>query len=163
MARSKREKMIVYHGTWSSAPPHEKIMPKSVFHAGTLNSAYTRIGDTMPRYRNNPTGETIHAYEIQPHAPMGMMTYTDPDRNKVSAKYFDDSVSKTADNYASDQLDVSKGDNTKRIRKYVNLIEDPGDMSYLIPKDFVESGYVRYLGPQFVNWQQVTHSAVKDA
>ena len=72
-----------------------------------------------------------------------MMQYEDP---------YEPSYTPKNNPYVMD-MQVNTGEDwtnpPQQILKYTNRFEDKGSTSYVIPKHFVERGYVKYLGDQF--------------
>lgn len=127
---------IVYHGTWSSYPPHAY---GKGFHAGTLKSVQDRFesGEGTP-HRDVDFGIwTTHAYDIGPETHVDPTVYRDPDAGDT----YDDDIWKGREwNYLPR---TASG-----VHQYINDHEDRGSTSYLISPDHPK---MRYLGPQFHN------------
>lgn len=125
---------IVYHGTWSSRPPHEY---GSSFHAGTKQAARDRLfsGENIPEGEGHR--QAIHAYEIYSDSQISSRMYSDPD--------------------AGDTYEDIWGDRPRRflpkrsnkIVQYLNDHEDRGSISYIIPSEMVKSGMIKHLGAQW--------------
>ena len=121
---------IVYHGTFSEAPPHDWL--QDTFHAGTLRATDDRSYDQiMAGEIEEPAIRRVHAYEILDNAPMSRREWSDPDV-EVKGDY-------------SPNVPEHK---TNRIYPYKNMREDHGSISYVIPSEFV-GNYVKHLGVQF--------------
>lgn len=121
---------IVYHGTFSDAPPHDWF--QDTFHAGTMRSTDDRSADQiMGGEIETPAIRRVHAYEISDSAPMSRREWSDPDV-VVKGDY-------------SPNVPEHK---TNRIYPYKNLREDYGSTSYVIPSGFVGK-HVKHLGVQF--------------
>lgn len=113
----------VYHGSWSSLPPHRYERQNS-FHAGTLASAYERIENinyfaTENLYKDKRA--EIHHYQIRSRP--SMLEYDDPQQT-----YEPDHI---------DMLRAPEENNTNIIYKYRNRYEDKNSTSFVIPSKFV--------------------------
>lgn len=163
MAKKDPTKIKVYHTSPSPTPPHvlasddEKykkrlgLTPRGGFHAGTINAALDRSllmhASAEQDFYSDPDNEDssngpdfttyLHTYEINKRP--SMVTYEDP-----HMAGYDESSS--ADDYIED-LRVNEH-STKNINKYRNRWEDPGSISYVIPHQLVQSGYVKHLSTQ---------------
>lgn len=145
MARKlkKSDRFTIFHGSYSDKPPHE-YDSEPAFHAGTFDAALDRLASSEQDASdagmdiNNPK---MHAYEV--HVQPSMMQYEDPYEPSHTPKnkpYMTEMQVNTGENWESAP---------QRILKYTNRFEDKGSTSYVIPKHFVEQGYVKYLGNQF--------------
>lgn len=119
---------IVYHGTFSHNAPH--LVDQPTFHAGTKQSAKERLWEAEALTKGGIA--TVHGYEINENAPMSRSKWSDPHIDERNPH---------------DPL-VPENE-TSKIYPYTNEYEDVGSTSYVIPRGFVKSGHVRYLGPQF--------------
>lgn len=167
-----KPRRVVYHGTWSRAYPHSTDQPE--FHAGTYQAALDRLkSETMLEHYNPDTesfdgdgsnhgGATIHAYELR-EKPSHLI-YDDPHfeswhESSVPKQYrerlpmLNKLRSKMVDPMIVTEHASQWGQGP--IRRYTNLYEDPGSISYLIPKYAVRQRRVRYLGPQFLSREDV--------
>lgn len=174
---AKRRGIVVYHGTTSKQPPHEVFQREGVFHAGTREAAVQRLNDLDALDMGDDYEEvaqpTIHAYEITPKAPMSLMTYSDPhydfyESNPEEFKWRTGGVENedydkvpNASKYSSKEMQVNRGDITQKIKKYTNIIEDTGSLSYQIPVHLVPNK-IRYLGPQFYGYNPDTEDPSSD-
>lgn len=166
MARKDPTRIRVYHTSISPIAPHilaskdEKykkklgLRQKGGFHAGTLNAALDRslMMHTVAEndFYNNPDNADdsheldfttyLHTYEINKRP--SMLTYEDPHMTG-----YDESSS--AKDYVED-LQVNEH-STNIINKYRNRWEDPGSISYVIPHQAVQKGYVKHLSTQQFN------------
>lgn len=157
-------KRVVYHGTWYKGVPHEIEQPE--FHAGTYQAALDRIKDPnlfgdLHEIETNDKA-TIHAYELR-EKPSHLI-YDDPhfeswQESNVPKQYrerlpmLNKMQSKMVDPMIVTEHASRWGQGP--IRRYTNLYEDPGSISYLIPKYAVRQRRVRYLGPQFLSREDV--------
>jgi hypothetical protein len=163
MAKKDPTNITVYHTSTSVVPPHtlaardEKyknklgLKPKGGFHAGTINAAldrslimHSRMEEdfySYPENEDHPDGPDfttyLHTYQINKRP--SMITYEDPH----IAGY---GQTREPKDYVED-LQVNEH-NTKGINKYRNRWEDPGSISYVIPHQAVQSGYVKHLSTQ---------------
>jgi len=158
----------VYHGTWGNVAPHNASQPD--FHAGTYQSALDRLKtESFFDYYDTQTESfdenaepsnraTIHAYELS-EKPSHLI-YDDPhfgtwQESHVPKRYRERvPMLNKLQSKMVDPLIVT--DHASRwgqgpIRRYTNLYEDPGSISYLIPVNAVSQRRVRYLGPQFLS------------
>lgn len=125
---------IVYHGTFSDAPPHEWL--QETFHAGTLHAAEDRAYDQLTGGEvEEPAIQRVHAYEISDTAPISKRVWGDPDIELSIHKY----------EGAPPAVPEHK---ENRIYPYQNAREDYGSTSYVIPTGFV-GNHVKHLGVQF--------------
>lgn len=167
MARKDPTKIIVYHASNNSVPPHALaaedakykkklgLPPKGGFHAGTINAALDRSLNMQaiheqdfysdPDNVDHPDGPDfttyMHTYEINKRP--SMLTYEDPHMEGYT------NTGIGPDDYMED-LQV-KEHSTQSINKYRNRWEDPGSISYVIPHQLVKSGHVKYLNTQQFN------------
>jgi hypothetical protein len=163
MAKKDPTNITVYHTSTNPVPPHtlaardEKyknklgLKPKGGFHAGTINAALDRSlimhsrreedFYSYPENEDHPDGPDfttyLHTYQINKRP--SMVTYEDPH----IAGY---GQTREPKDYVED-LQVNEH-NTKGINKYRNRWEDPGSISYVIPHQAVQSGYVKHLSTQ---------------
>jgi hypothetical protein len=163
MAKKDPTNITVYHTSTNVVPPHvlaardEKyknklgLKPKGGFHAGTINAAldrslimHSRMEEdfySYPENEDHPDGPDfttyLHTYQINKRP--SMVTYEDPH----IAGY---GQTREPKDYVED-LQVNEH-NTKGINKYRNRWEDPGSISYVIPHQAVQSGYVKHLSTQ---------------
>ena len=159
---AKRRGIVVYHGTLVEQAPHRVPQPEGIFHAGTRKSAIDRLQDQEALQPGDEYLDVaqpqIHVYEIEHDAPMSMMHFSDPiyegssaldaEGQEVMNNVPDWVAMQRHKKYSSEELQVNRGDVTKRIKKYTNIVEDPGSTSYQIPANLV-STKVRHLGAQF--------------
>lgn len=128
---------IVYHGTFSDAPPED--WAQDTFHAGTKRSAYDRLYDEEAHGIDwDEVGIGIargYAYEVSDKAPVSKRVWGDPDIDLAIHKY----------EGAPPAVPEHK---TNRIYPYQNAREDYGSTSYVIPTGFV-GRHVKPLGLQF--------------
>lgn len=122
---------IVYHGTFSDAPPED--WAQETFHAGTKRSAYDRLSDEEAHGIDwDEIGTGIargYAYEVSDTAPMSKVLRDDPMFPETPG------------------MEVPE-DRTDKIYPYKNAREDEGSTSYVIPTGFV-GRHVKPLGLQF--------------
>ncbi len=163
MAKKDPTNITVYHTSTNVVPPHvlaardEKyknklgLKPKGGFHAGTINAAldrslimHSRMEEdfySYPENEDHPDGPDfttyLHTYQINKRP--SMVTYEDPH----IAGY---GQTREPKDYVED-LRVNEH-STKSINKYRNRWEDPGSISYVIPHQAVQSGYVKHLSTQ---------------
>ena len=165
MAKKDPTKIKVYHTSPSPTPPHvlasddEKykkrwgLTPKGGFHAGTINAALDRSlmmhASAEQDFYSDPDNEDhphgpdfttyLHTYEINKRP--SMMTFEDPHEEGYS-----DNAPKPPQDY-QENMQVKENSKTS-INKYRNRWEDPGSISYVIPHQLVQSGYVKHLSTQ---------------
>lgn len=173
MARKQRG-IIVYHGTLSEQAPHRVSQREGIFHAGTRQSAIDRLSHQVDIEDEHMQPEiAIHEYEIMPDAPMSMMTYTDPvyetstplpkeDQKHIERQSNWNPAVHRTEKFSSEALQVNRGNITNTIKKYLNLVEDPGSMSYQIPTHLVPSK-VRHLSTQFYGYNPDVEDPFSDA
>lgn len=161
---AKRRGITVYHGTLSEQAPHNVFQHAGAFHAGTRKAAVDRLIDQDALQPGDEGLEVsqpqIHVYEIMPDTPVSMLTYSDPDYGLSDIDYTKPAVAKVA-KYSSKGLLVNRGNITRSIKKYKNLIEDPGSTSYLIPTQMVPNR-IRHLGTQFYGYNPDVEDPASD-
>ena len=141
----KSDRFTVFHATYSDKPPHEYENQQS-FHAGTYDAARDRLASArldMIIDGARPTDEEIavpkmHAYEVR--VKPSLMTFEDPHVWREGNEYEYDMRVKE---------EGPTGAPPKKILKYRNQFEDRNSISYVIPRHFVDQGYVKYLGDQW--------------
>jgi hypothetical protein len=131
---------IVYHGTWSTDPPHTYEKP---FHAGTQQSAEDRLfsGEGIPE--GGGDFQAIHSYEIVfPDSDIDPTVYADP--------HFGDTYGDVWDKKKlGNPFKKTIPEDSDNISQYINDHEDRGTRSFVIPPHLVDSGRVKHLGVQF--------------
>ena len=176
MARKQRG-IVVYHGTLSEKAPHRVFQREGIFHAGTRRAAIDRLADQEALQEGDEGLDVaqpqIDVYEIMPDAPMSMMTYTDPIYETMvplsedwqehidSQSTQKEKIINNVNKYSTEALRVNAGNINNTIKKYINIVEDPGSMSYQIPVHLVPSK-VRHLGAQFYGYNPDTEDPTSD-
>lgn len=136
----KSDRFTVFHGTYSDKPPHEYENQQS-FHAGTYEAARDRLASAQ-----QPAADAgmdidvpkMHAYEVR--VQPSLMTFEDPHVWREGNEYEYDMRVKE---------EGPTGTPPKKILKYRNQFEHRNSISYVIPRHFVDQGYVKYLGDQW--------------
>jgi len=148
-----------YHISWNDTPPHE-LFPSGlqnyreednrhpdVLHMGTRKAA-------MQIHRTH-----LHEYEIDPSA-LHPVTHGDAAHMKGKIEAVNRKFIKKMEGVQPELWEDVPGDprevvHTGQVFPYRNLGEDPGSISYMVPKSAIKSGAVRYRG--------FTDLTVKDA
>ena len=125
---------IVYHGTWSSRPPHEY---GASFHVGTEQSARDRLSSMEGIPEDGGHFQAIHAYEIFSDEQISPKMYSDPHAGDTYGDIWGDKP----------RSPLPKSHN--KIVQYLNDHEDRGSTSYVIPSKMVKSGMIKHLGAQW--------------
>lgn len=142
----------MYHISWDDTPPHE-LEPRlnslhmwtpqdnvhpDVLHMGTKRSA-------LQIYRTH-----LHEYEADP-SDIDPIVHGDSQiamsRTGGGDKYFNKAMAGVQPSlWESVPGNPYQAIRTGKVLPYRNLVEDAGSISYMVPKDLIKSGKVRYVG-----------------
>jgi len=138
VGKPAKSSLVGYHATPMSSPsaPHLRTGDPN-FHVGTEMAAADRAyifdkGFTKERKVESPY--VIHRYEIKKSAAVNPRMMVDNVTETTGKDFVQDVEKKTI----------------KEIRKYVNEFEDPGSVSYLVPKSSLGGKTVKYSGQTVV-------------
>jgi hypothetical protein len=146
MAAVNHLNQILFHASLSTTPPHEgdSMVYGQRFHLGTLAAAVDRINysnftdDALRDFTEEPEVPEIkaymHVYDVS--VPKDLHVYHDPHGSGY-------------DEYVHDDWDPDKAVDEKKvgdIAAYENLHEDPGSVSYVVHKNMLTDGRVKFVG-----------------
>ena len=140
MSASEHLNHILFHASTSAIPPHkQKKNSNSSFHVGTLQAAIDRIhlyhfDDDALKLEDPQVNAYMHVYETS--VPKNAHIYDDP-----SASGYSD--------YHAPDWDIDNAideDNIINVTPYINRHEDPGSISYVIPKSSIRAKNTKYVG-----------------
>lgn len=127
---------IVFHGTVDPSVDPKALNPEQSLHVGTRQAAIDRIRLTAPN--KQAKGGIVHEFEITERpSPMvfadpGLESHVSEQRLKTGGRWWQVAES-------NQEGDIS------RPRRYINEVEDPGSMSYVVMPQ-----HLRHLSSQFV-------------
>ena len=149
----------MYHIAWAETPPHElqpgklqEYDPENNIHPDVLHMGTRRAA--LQIYRT-----TLHEYEVDPKeldpVVYGEAPYIMADPDNMMGEYLNPSHKQR--NFRKRMQGVQEGlwesvpapvleAAGGKIIQYRNRMEDPGSISYMVPKSAIKEGRVRYKG-----------------